>query len=119
MLGGGSTTAGCGTKIGLLDVTASMPGAGATTDSASIGAGSSTFRLTWGAGAMTGEGIAGSLAFDLEFAITAAGIVGCVCDQATTLGSGTSLLNFNFGGVTMVCLLLSASGGTETIGCAA
>ena len=49
----------------------------------------------------------------------AAGIAAFGRAQATIFGNGTSRSNFSFGGVTIVCSRLSASGGTEMIGCSA
>jgi hypothetical protein len=95
---GGSTIAGCGAWTSRLEIAEFTSGAGTTT-----GVGSST-------GSFKSEG---------ELAIAATGIVGFVRPHATMLGNGTSRSSFSFGGATIVCVRLSASGGTEMIGCAA
>src|SRR5579872_2416914 len=74
---------------------------------------------TCGAGATTWADSAGSLKSAVGRAVADSGTVGEAGDHATTLGRGTSCLSWILGGVTTVCLELSASGGTERIGCAA
>ena len=46
------------------------------------------------------------------------GSAGILSNRATTLGTAASFCNRTLGGVTMVCERLSASGGTEMMGCA-
>jgi len=115
---GGSTIEGCGAETSRLEMVPFISGVGATTACCNA-------RLcfivlfTSGAGAITLVGGTGSFKFEGESATVAAGIVGCGRAHATILGSATSWSNFRFGGVTIVCARLSASGGTEMIGCAA
>ena len=125
-LGGGATTAGCRAwKEAAFEPLTS--GGGATTEVCSVG----EFRrcVRWAA---SGGGVT------IEFSncgairvMSAAGVSGTggiasrgfsilsdiFSDQATMLGSATSRCSLTLGGATMVCERLSASGGTEMMGC--
>ena len=93
-LGGGSTMAGCGAcKFCARAVT-----------------------LTSGGGATTDVGSSGNFTFLASVEVAASGTAGCAPGQATMLGSGMSRFSLRLGGVTIVWVLLSGSGGTEMIG---
>jgi hypothetical protein len=116
--GGGSTIAACGAWTARRESAASTSGAGATTDADKAGVCFNSL-LTSGGGATTVAGSAGNFKSDGALAIDAAGILGVELPHATTFGKGTSCSNFSFGGETIVWVRLSASGGTEMIGCGA
>jgi len=101
-LGGGATTAGCGAEKAGAERETCRSGGGVTTDVLTRG----PIRLISAAG-LRGAGGISSCGFS------------SLSDQATMLGSATSCFSLMFGGVTIVCERLSASGGTEMIGCGA
>ena len=70
---------------------------------------------------MTERSICGASREISDAGTRGAGAIGIrgVSDQATVLGKATSCCNRMLGAVTIVCEWLSASGGTEMIGCAA
>src|SRR5579862_857303 len=71
--------------------------------------------LTSADGGTTATGTVGK--FRDVRAVAAIGIGILLFPQATMFGNGTSWSNFTFGGVMIVCRWLSASGGTDRIGC--
>ena len=98
--GGGATTEPCSVVRSRRFVRGSASGGGATTERSIWG----VIRLISAARVSRAGGIS-SRGFSF------------LSDQATMLGSATSCFSFTLGGATMVCERLSASAGTEMIGC--
>src|SRR5215471_5805741 len=97
----------------------STDGGGAITSVVRLADRRETSVFTCGGGATTAFGSAGIFISAGVRAVAASGTGIDEFDQATMLGSGTSFLSLMSGGVTIVCVRLSASGGTERMGCGA
>jgi hypothetical protein len=115
--GAGATTSLCPMlmSLALRVLVSSTVGGGAMTVACSPGI--SRFVVidsTWGGGATTGTGNVGSLGTESE--VAESGTLGAAWLHSTTFGNGMSRSSFTFGGATMVCFRLSASGGTDRIG---
>src|SRR5579871_2229544 len=122
--GGGATTDGSGAEnvIGARDCNS---GGGATTDVCSCNGSRRRERLVASGGGVTTELLRLGVMREISAAGASgtAGISSCglciLSDQATMLGTRTSCFSLTFGGATIVCERLSASAGTEMMGCGA
>ena len=107
----------CGAVASLVRSVAPTSGAGAITACDKTGRGTILLRSTSGGGATTEDGNPACLSSDTWVAVTAGGIRGSGCAQATIFGRGVSRFNSSAGGLTMVCRRFSEFGGTEMMAC--
>src|SRR5512135_864384 len=116
--GGGAITAGWARGEAARSIAGAVLGGGGTTEGCgSAEARRSMVRASSGGGGTTGAAIAGSTSFEFSEPGTGTGPGERV--HATRLGTDISCASLTLGGVTMVWVRLSASGGTEMISCGA